>query len=107
MDTHKNARLTPKGREDKVRTVVDGGQSYAATARKFNTTPKTVAKWVKRFRAEGWTVCATTPQDLFHRTAKLPRPHATPLRSCAASATPGSRSRPKLGSRRRPSAASA
>jgi transposase InsO family protein len=27
--------------------------SSAATARKYNTTPKTVAKWVKRFRAEG------------------------------------------------------
>jgi transposase InsO family protein/transposase len=53
MDTHKNARLTPKGREEMVRAVVDGGQNYAAAARKFNTTPKTVAKWVKRFRAEG------------------------------------------------------
>jgi transposase InsO family protein len=27
--------------------------SYAAVARKFNTTPKTVVKWVNRFRAEG------------------------------------------------------
>ena len=36
-----------------ARTVVDGGQSYASAARKFNTTPKTVAKLVKRFRAEG------------------------------------------------------
>ena len=53
MDTHKNARLTPKGREDMVRAVVDGGQSCAAAAHKFNTTPKTVAKWVERFRAEG------------------------------------------------------
>jgi transposase InsO family protein/transposase len=53
MDTHKNARLTPKGREEMVRAVVDGGQNCAAAARKFNTTPKTVAKWVKRFRAEG------------------------------------------------------
>jgi transposase InsO family protein len=53
MDTHKNARLTPKGREEMVRAVVDGGQNYAAAAREFNTTPKTVAKWVKRFRAEG------------------------------------------------------
>jgi transposase InsO family protein len=53
MDTHKNARLTPKGREEMVRAVVDGGLSYAAAARKFNTTPKTVAKWVNRFRAEG------------------------------------------------------
>ena len=53
MDTHKNARLTPKGREQMVHCVVDGGLSSAATARKYNTTPKTVAKWVKRFRAEG------------------------------------------------------
>jgi transposase-like protein len=53
MDTHKNARLTPKGREEMVRAVVDSGQNCAAAARKFNTTPKTVAKWVKRFRAEG------------------------------------------------------
>jgi len=53
MDTHKNARLTPKGREEMVRTVVDAGLCYAAAARKFNTTPKTVAKWVNRFRAEG------------------------------------------------------
>jgi len=36
-----------------VRIVVDGGSSCAAAARKFNTTPKTVAVWVKRFRAEG------------------------------------------------------
>jgi transposase-like protein len=53
MDTHKNARLTPKGREGMVRAVVDGGLSKAAAARRFNTTPKTVANWVKRFRAEG------------------------------------------------------
>jgi hypothetical protein len=32
MDIHKNARLTPKGREDMVRAVVDGGQSCAAAA---------------------------------------------------------------------------
>ena len=33
-----------------VRSVVEGGLSHAAAARQFNTTPKTVAKWVKRFR---------------------------------------------------------
>jgi transposase-like protein len=53
MDTHKNAPLTPKGREMMVRAVVDCGLSKAAAARQFNLTPKTVAKWVKRFRAEG------------------------------------------------------
>jgi transposase len=53
MNSHKNAPLTPKGREAMVRFVIDGGLSKAAAARQFNTTPKTVAKWVGRFRAEG------------------------------------------------------
>jgi transposase InsO family protein len=53
MDTHKNAPLTPKGREAMVRCVVEGGMGKAAVAHQFNTTPKTVAKWVERFRADG------------------------------------------------------
>jgi transposase InsO family protein len=53
MDTHKNAPLTPKGREAMVRCVIEGGLGKAAAARQFNTTPKTVAKWVDRFRAGG------------------------------------------------------
>lgn len=36
-----------------VLAVVEGGLSKAAAARKYNTTPKTVAKWVDRFCAEG------------------------------------------------------
>ncbi|WP_441236444.1 IS481 family transposase [Bradyrhizobium sp. 930_D9_N1_4] len=53
MNVHKNAPLTPKGREAMVRSVVEGGLSPADAAHQFNTTAKTVAKWVKRFRAEG------------------------------------------------------
>src|SRR5438874_4481288 len=53
MNVHKNAPLSPKGREAMVRSVVEGGLSKADAAYQFNTTPKTVAKWVKRFRAEG------------------------------------------------------
>jgi transposase InsO family protein len=53
MDTHKNAPLTPRGREAMARAVVEGGLSRAAAARQFNVTPKTAAKWVARFRAEG------------------------------------------------------
>jgi hypothetical protein len=40
MDTHKNASLTPKGREAMVRSVVEGGLSKTAAARRFNTRPK-------------------------------------------------------------------
>jgi transposase InsO family protein len=53
MDTHKNAPLTPKGREMMVRAVIDCGLSKATAARQFNVTPKSVAKWVKRVRDEG------------------------------------------------------
>jgi len=78
MDTHKNARLTPKGREQMVRTVVDGGLSGAAVARQFNTTAKTVAKWVGRFRAHG-------VDGLCDRSSRpLSSPSQTPLATCAA-----------------------
>ena len=53
MNTHRNARLTPKGREAMVRAVVDGGLTNAATAREYHTTSKTVGKWIVRFLAEG------------------------------------------------------
>jgi transposase len=78
MDTHQNARLTPKGREVMVRAVVDHGLSQATAARRFNTTPKTVSKWVKRFRAEG----AAGLRDRSSRP--LSSPSQTPLTTCDA-----------------------
>ena len=78
MDAHKNARLTPKGREEMVRAVVDDGLSKAAAARRFNTTPKTVAKWVERFRALG-------VEGLRERSSRpLSSASQTPLATCAA-----------------------
>ncbi len=78
MDTHKNAPLTPKGREMMVRAVVHCGLSKAAAARQFNTTPKTVAKWFERFEAEG-------VDGLRDRSS---RPHSSPSQAkpavCAA-----------------------
>jgi transposase InsO family protein len=78
MDTHKNAPLTPKGREAMVRSVIEGGLSKAAAARQFNTTAKTVAKWVERFRAEG----AEGLRDRSSRPHSLPS--QTPPATCAA-----------------------
>ncbi len=78
MDTHKNACLTPKGREEMVRAVVDGGLTKAAAARRYNTTAKTVAKWVERFRAEG-------VEGLRDRSSRpLSSPEQTPAATCAA-----------------------
>ena len=78
MNTHENARLTPKGREEMVRAVVDRGMSKAAAARQFNTTAKTVGKWVDRFRAEG-------VDGLRDRSSRpLSSPSQTPAATCAA-----------------------
>ena len=61
-----------------VRSVVEGGLSQADATYQFNTTPKTVVKWVKRFRAEG-------VDGLRDRSS---RPHSspsqTPPTTCAA-----------------------
>ena len=76
MDTHKNACLTPRGREAMVGAVVDGGLSKAAAARQFNTTPKTVAKWVERF-------CAQGIDGLHDRSSRpLSSPSQTELATC-------------------------
>lgn len=106
MNVHKNAPLTPKGREAMVRSVVEGGLSQAGAADLFNTTPKTVAKWVKRFRAEGVEGCVVAPQGPIHRRAEPRQPRAQPSRRCAGSATPASKSQPRSQCLRPPSAAS-
>jgi transposase InsO family protein len=53
MNIHKNARLTPRGRVELARLVVEGGQSVAAVARAFHVCAKTARKWAERFRQEG------------------------------------------------------
>ena len=78
MDTHKNAPLTPKGRELMVRAVLDDGLSKVVAARQFHTTAKTVGKWVKRFQEEG-------VDGLRDRSSRpLSSPDQTPPATCAA-----------------------
>lgn len=60
-----------------VRSVVEGGLTQAAAAGLFNTSPKTVAKWVKRFRVEG-------VEGLRDRS---PRPHSSPSQTLLATCT--------------------
>jgi transposase InsO family protein len=52
MNIHKNARLTPLGRERVVKEVLSG-QTPEAAARAAGVCPRTVRKWVARFKAEG------------------------------------------------------
>ena len=51
MNIHKNARLTPLGREHLVQSVL-GGQTPQAAALAAGVCPRTVHKWVARFKAE-------------------------------------------------------
>src|SRR2546430_8606739 len=52
MNMHKNARLTPRGRERIVRQVASG-QTPEAVAEAAGICPRTVRKWVDRHRREG------------------------------------------------------
>lgn len=78
MNSHSNARLTPRGREQMVLAVVDDGLTHSEAAQAFNTTARTVGKWVQRFRAQG-------VDGLRDRSS---RPHSspsqTPLATCDA-----------------------
>src|SRR5690606_26533765 len=52
MNVHKNARLTPWGRERLARAVLSG-QTPEAAARAAGVCPRTAGKWAARFQAEG------------------------------------------------------
>ena len=69
MDIHKNARLTPRGRERIVRQV-ENGQTPQAVAEAAGVCPRTVRKWVDRYRREGLAGL----QDRSSRPHRLRRP---------------------------------
>ena len=52
MNVHKNARLTPRGRERIVRQALSG-QTPKAVGEAAGVCPETVRKWVERYRREG------------------------------------------------------
>src|SRR5271154_446738 len=52
MDIHQNARLTPRSREALVKSVIHG-LGFSRAAASFHVTPKTAAKWVRRYQNEG------------------------------------------------------
>ena len=67
---HSRARTTPCSREDIIRLVVEEGQTLKAAAAAFSVCPKTVRKWVARYRAEG----------LAGLRDRCSRPHYSPKR---------------------------
>jgi transposase len=53
MNIHKNARLTPRRREEMACAVLGGKLSKAQAARVYGVSPKSVARWAERFGASG------------------------------------------------------
>ena len=53
MKLHRNAKSTPSSRLLLVRRVLYEGWSYPAAAEGAGVSERTVAKWVRRFRAAG------------------------------------------------------
>jgi len=68
MNSHKHARLTPKGRALLVGRVLDEGWSVAEASLAAGVSRRTGYKWIGRFEAEG-------EEGLFDRSS---RPHSSP-----------------------------
>jgi transposase InsO family protein len=72
MNIHKNARLTPAGRERIVRQIASG-QTPQAAARAAGVCPRTARKWVERYRREGLAGFAdrsSRPHRLYRPTSQ-------------------------------------
>ncbi|MES1936578.1 transposase [Salinisphaera hydrothermalis C27AD] len=74
MNTHKNARLTIHSRQVLVHRVIEQGLRPVDVAQAMAVSPRTVYKWLARYRNEGWT-------GLSDRSC---RPHRCPHRTSAA-----------------------
>lgn len=71
MNIHKNARLTPHGRERIVQMMLSGHTPEAAS-RALSVCPRTARKWLARYKAEGMAGL----QDRSSRPKKLRKPTA-------------------------------
>jgi transposase InsO family protein len=74
MDIHKNARLTPLGREHMV-NMVDSGQTPKAVSETVGVCPRTVRKWVDRYEVEG--VVGLNDRSSRPHRLRQPTPQAT------------------------------
>ena len=88
MNIHKNARLTPLGREEMALAVIKGGLSKARTARRYGVSARIVTRWVEHFKAEGRAAMVdrssrhgrlrrATPQAVIERIVMLRRQRLT------------------------------
>src|SRR4051794_32670160 len=87
MNVHKNARLTPRGRE-RIVNLAASGQTPKAIGQAAGVCPRTVRKWLKRHDSEGFAglqdrssrphrLRRLTPQPVIERIAALRRQRLT------------------------------
>lgn len=95
MKIHKNARLTPKGRLELARSVVQGGVSLVRAAAQHRVSTRTAAKWVARYKTNGEAgladrssrphqLRAVTPRRTVRRIEQLRRQRMTIVRIASA-----------------------
>lgn len=88
MNIHMNARLTPLRRAEMAQCVLAGELTQAQAARQYGVSAKVVAKWTKRFKAEGpdgmmdrssrpARLNNSTPRVVFDRIVELRRQRLT------------------------------
>jgi transposase InsO family protein len=75
MDYHQNARTVVRSREQMARMVIYEGSTLKAAAMRFEVSPKTAAKWVRRYREHGRAGLA----DLSSRPHRSPRQTSSTL----------------------------
>ena len=83
MKIHKNARLTPKGREILVRRIVNGGLRVEEAAQASGVSVRTAYKWLARYRAQGRRGLrdrSSRPLGCPHRTSEEQRAAILALR---------------------------
>jgi transposase-like protein len=102
MNIHKNARLTPRGRERIVRQV-ENGQAPEAVAEAAGVCPRTVRKWVDRYRREGLAGLQDRSSRPHRCTGRRPRLLLRRSSDCVGSAGQASRSLLRSGSHLPPS----
>jgi len=69
---HQNARMTPLGRAEMVRRIVEEGRPVAEVAAGFGVSERTARKWLARFRSEGVAGLknrSSRPRSVANRTA--------------------------------------
>jgi len=70
---HQNARMTPLGRVEMVRRILEEGRPVAEVAAGFGVSERTARKWLARFRSEGGAGLenrSSRPASVANRTAE-------------------------------------